>query len=158
MRYSPKILIPMLLVIGLATISTYATAITVTNVSNNGIGGNYFVDNDVFTFSSAYTPQYQVASTAQPASVGATSWSDNGIMYANAVTAGDWTYGVTVTIATDTAATYTITVAVSQNGGAATTYTTQVTLAGTETVGRTMTVVVDLGTSMTPNISTEVSA
>lgn len=147
----------MLLVIGAAFLSSYATTISVTNVSNNGIGGNYFVDNNVFTFSSA-SPQYQVAPSSQSQTSQPVTWSGGGTIYMNAVTAGDWVYVFTVTVATASAGTYTVTVQITENGSPASgsPFSRSITITGASSGS--MTMEVDLGTSINANVATVVSA
>lgn len=150
-----RLMLPLLFIVSMAFIASYATTISVTTTNSNGLQGNYFVDNNVFTFAAA-SPEFQVAPSTGGATATPVTWSSGGSINVNAITSGDWMGAFTVTVATATAGTYTITIQVSQNGGAYTSYTTSVTITGSSSGS--MTLDVDLGSSMTPNIAVVISA
>jgi len=154
MKIRPIFLVPIIAIVAMGFVTSYAATLQVTQSSVNGASGNYFVSNNVFTFANA-APQYQVAASSPSASSSPVTWASGGSIYVNAVTAGHWTYVFTTTIATATAGTYTVTITINQ-AGTATTYSIGITITGTSSGA--MTLYIDLGTSINTPIATEVTA
>ena len=139
-----KVLVP-ILAISLFAIGSFATSVGVTTQQYAGQAGVDYVVTGGF---SAASNGFQVVQSAATASSQPATWS-NGATVNSALTAGDWYYQVTLTIAASAQASHTYTVTVQWNTGSG--YTTlgslTFTTPATITAGQTMIFQMDVGSS-----------
>lgn len=125
-----KVMVP-ILVISVFAIGSFATSVGVTTQSFAGQAGVNYTVSGAF---SAASNGFQVVQTTTTASTQPCTWTSGGTCN-TALTAGDWYYQVTVTIAASATPSHTYTTTVQWNTGSG--YTTLGTL--TFTTGATIT-------------------
>ncbi|HUI86175.1 MAG TPA: hypothetical protein VLY21_03365 [Nitrososphaerales archaeon] len=130
-----KVLLP-ILAVSLFAVGSFATSVGVTTQSYAGQGGVNYVVTGAF---SPASNGFQVVQSTATASTQPCTWS-NGATCATALTAGDWYYQVTLTIAASALASHTYTVTVQWNTGAGyltlgtLTFTTPATISAGQTM------------------------
>ncbi len=135
-----KVMVP-ILVISLFAVGSFATSVGVTTQSFAGQAGvNYTVTGGF----SAASNGFQVVQSTATASAQPCTWANAGTC-ATALTAGDWYYSVTLTIAASaqTSHTYTTTVEWNTGSGYVTLGSLTLTTGATITAGQTMTFNID---------------
>jgi hypothetical protein len=140
-----KVLVP-ILAISLFAVGSFATSVGVTTQSYAGQAGVNYVVTGGF---SAASNGFQVVQATAVASAQPATWTNGGVVN-TALTAGDWYYQITLTIAASASVSHTYTVTVQWNTGSG--YTTlgslTFTTPATITPGQTMVFQIDTaGTS-----------
>lgn len=135
-----KVMLP-ILVISVFAVGSFATSVGVTTQSFAGEAGVNYTVTGAFT---AASNGFQVVQTTTTASTQPCTWTSGGTCN-TALTAGDWFYSVTLTIAASATPshTYTLTVQWNTGSGYTTLGTLTVTTGSTITSGQTMTFEID---------------
>jgi hypothetical protein len=107
-----KVLVP-ILAVSLFAVGSFATSVGVTTQSYAGQGGVNYVVTGAF---SPASNGFQVVQSTTTASTSPCTWSNGGTCN-TALTAGDWYYQVTLTIAASATPTHTYTLTVQWNTG-----------------------------------------
>jgi len=135
------------------TAGAYATSVTTNASTNAGQQGIRIVDNAYFAISGV---AFYVAPRAQPATAVDPTWVANATWYANTLVPGQWYLPITLTI--DTGAMggtpYTLTaINGTGNGSPTTLYSFQFTTAADVTKGQTVTILYDVGSTVTTPVA-----
>lgn len=144
-RLPLKILVP-ILAISIFSVASYAASVSVSTTTYAGQEG---VSYNVGTAFTAASNGFQVVQSTTSATTLPATWS-NGATVNTALTAGDWYYSLTLTIASSaqTSHTYTLTVQWNTGSGYTTLGTLTFTTLSTITASQTMTFQIDTaGTS-----------
>ena len=139
-----KLLVP-LLVIALFAAYSFATNVAVSTSTVQAENGVLFNVNGGFT---AASNGFSTVLSAGTASAQPATWASGGLVQ-TALTAGHWYYSLTLTINTSASisTTYTVTVSWNTGSGYSTLGSLQVTTPATITAGQTMTFYLDTGTT-----------
>ena len=137
-----KVLLP-ILAISLFAVGSFATSVGVTTQAYAGQAGVNYVVSGGFT---AASNGFQVVQSTAVASTQPATWANGGTVN-TALTAGDWYYQVTLTIAAaaQTSHTYTVTVSWNTGSGYVTLGSLTLTTPATITPGQTMIFQMDIG-------------
>jgi len=137
-----KVLAP-ILAISLFAVGSFATSVSVTTQTYAGQAGVNYVVTGAF---SPASNGFQVVQSTTTASTQPCAWSNGGTCN-TALTAGDWYYSVTLTIAASAQTSHTYTVTIQWNTGSGYTTVGSLTLTSPSTItaGQTMVFEVDTG-------------